>query len=240
MPTDVELQNRRSSSRGAAHLENELHSTGHATLRPPFYNNNNNNSSQTSSSNTSTHPLVNFMSNNAVGETISHAGQGGFGNAASRIARSTTGRFNQTRSVMNRIANGTANTVESARRQHLLETGVNARMGLSGAASRVSRYLPLLGLYSDSRGLRESVTGTGEAANQSSTERAYNGLISGAGLVSSSIGTAALAGEGLTALGGVIGSGSVGAGLTSTGAGLTGLVGAGTSAGTGTTQDRNP
>lgn len=101
----------------------------------------------------------------------------------------------------------------------------------SSAARNAARFMPVAGLYFDSTGLYDNVTGTGSAENASNEERAYNMVMNGTGLVSSGIGTGALVGQGLAASSTGL-AGSVGTGMTALMGEGTLLAGAGTVAGT--------
>jgi hypothetical protein len=74
-------------------------------------------------------------------------------------------------------------------------------MGLVRGAGKVGNVLAPLGLISETSGLMDNILGTGDAAERSTAERMGSGLANTAALGSSVVGSAALATEGLTALG---------------------------------------
>lgn len=245
MPDFIDLQQRLIEAANAQNSNSNGQNRNQASLQPPPYAVNSDTpagAQQEQQEPSMIDSFLNVLSNNALGETIGALENGAMantveavgnvaGNGVSRAARRFIAPLTETNAVMEFIGSGAANSVDSARRMHALETGVNARTAAANGGRRLLSLMPLLGLYMDSQGFSDSVNGTGGATNQSGAERIYNGATSGAGLISSIIGTAGLAGQGLTALGGLAGSGGLASGLTAAGTGLSGAVGTGTTLG---------
>ncbi len=151
----------------------------------------------------------NVATNDLLGGAVGAAADYEFGgNMASRLARGFSSLSGaETTGTMGRIADGTASTVESARRMQQLETGANARMGLSGGASTLGKLLAPLSVISGGlniaggiSGISDNVNGTRGKDSKSGLEHMFDIATGSAGMISGGIGTLSALGVGGTSL----------------------------------------